>query len=198
MNEKNSNHESWEKILNPEVLKGNLISISLYMTAFELFKSQVISKPETFFSDGFNKNGLTLGKEYDLEVMSRSKSKLYASLLWIKDNGGIDDEDLKLFDLARLHRNELAHQILKYIADSHKNVDPMLLTKLIGLLAKIEKWWFRWFELAIQPDMLPDDANPDDVVAGPIWSLQMILDIALGDEEKSSFYYKEWLKIRGR
>lgn len=198
MSDRNSNHESWEKFLNPTILRDSLISVSLYITAFELFKTQVISKPETFFSEGFDKDGLILGKEYEREVMSKSKSKLYASLLWIKENGGIDEDDLKLFDSARLHRNELAHQILRYISDSQKNVDPMLLTKLIALLAKIEKWWFQWFELAIQPDLLPDGADPDDVVAGPIWSLQMMLDIALGDDEKSSSYYKEWLKIRGR
>lgn len=52
----NTSQASWEKFLHPETLKGNLIAISLFITAFENFKDRVIEKPETFFSNGFNES----------------------------------------------------------------------------------------------------------------------------------------------
>ncbi len=180
--------ESWEKILNPEVLRNSLISISLYISAFELFKGQIISKPEMLFMNGFD-------EKYKDEVLSRSKSKLYASLLWIKDQGGIDEGDIEAFDKIRKHRNQLAHEILNYVTEANKNVDAALFSEMIDLLAKIEKWWFEYFELAVQPEILPNDASIDDVIPGPIWTLKMMLDIALGSDEDANHYYKEWCKI---
>ncbi len=59
----------------------------------------------------------------------------------------------------------------------------------IILLTKIEKWWFVNFELSIDPDMLPEGANPDEVIPGPIWSLQLMLDISLGNEPEEGYYY---------
>lgn len=189
----NTSQASWEKFLHPETLKGNLIAISLFITAFENFKDRVIEKPETFFSNGFNENGLIIDKEqYDKEVLSLSnkKSKLYASLLWFQKMDAIDDADIMIFDEIRKHRNELAHEPMSFLSNVENNFDASKFQDLIRLLLKIEKWWFINFEAAIDPDILPDGADPNEVISGPIWSLQLMLDIALGNEPEEGFYYK--------
>ncbi len=186
--------KSWEKFLHPESLRGNLIAISLFISAFEMFKDSVISKPEIFFSNGFDENGLLVGEEYKSEVLAKSKSPLYASLLWFKEMGAIDDSDIEIFNGIRKHRNEVTHELLSYVSDAKKNFQVEKFQELIALLSKIEKWWLVNFEMAINPEMVPDDVDPDEVIAGPIWSLQLMLDIALGNEPEEGYYYNEFTK----
>jgi hypothetical protein len=52
------------------------------------------------------------------------------------------------------------------------------------------------FELSINPDMFPEGANPDEVILGPIWSLQLMLDIALGNEPEEGYYYKAFKQAK--
>jgi hypothetical protein len=186
--------KSWEKFLHPETLKSNLIAISLFITAYETFKTRVVEKPATFFCDGFDEHGLILGESYRSEVLSKNKSKLYASLLWLKEHGCIDQSDIDTFDTIRRHRNELAHEPLAFLASHERDLDTSKFQLLVALLAKIEKWWVVHFELAIDPEMLPDGANPDEIIPGPIWSLQLLLDIALGNEPEDGFYYQAFMQ----
>lgn len=189
-------NESWEKFLNPESLKNNLIAISLFITAFEMFKDRVIEKPETFFTNGFDEKGLIVDGRYKSEVLSLSKSKLYASLLWLKSMDAIEQMDITTFDAIRQHRNQVAHEPMEFLANATRNFDPSMFKNLISLLSKIEKWWFVNFELSIDPDMLPDGANAEDVVPGPIWSLQLMLEIALGNEPEEGYYYKAFRQAK--
>ncbi len=184
----NSN-ASLEKFLHPKTLKNNLLTISLFITAFENFKESVISKPVAFFCDGFNENGYILDEKYNTDVLSLSKSKLYATLLWLQTLEAIDQHDILKFDAIRKHRNEVAHETMEFLANAEKNFDVTKFTDLITLLTKIEKWWFVNFEASIDPDMLPEGANADDVIPGVIWSLQLMFDIALGNEPEEGYYY---------
>src|SRR5690348_3094171 len=188
--------KSWEKFLHPETLRTNLIAISLFITAYETFKARVIEKPATFFCDGFDEHGPILGESYRSEVLSKNKSKLYASLLWIKEQGGVDQSDIDVFDSIRRHRNELAHEPLAFLASHGRDLDTSTFQLLVALLAKIEKWWVVYFELAINPEMLPDGANPDEIIPGPIWSLQLLLDVALGNEPEEGYYYRAFIQRR--
>ena len=186
--------KSWEKFLHPETLRTNLISISLFITAFEMFKAQVIKKPETFFCNGFDENRLTISKDYASDVLSKNKSKLYASLLWLKEMDAIDQSDIDVFDSIRKHRNEVAHEPLEFIASHTREFDISKFQSLISLLKKIEVWWLINYEIAIDPDMLPEDADIDGIVPGPIWSLQLMLDIALGNEPVEGYYYNSFMQ----
>ncbi len=178
------------------MLRANLIAISLFITAFETFKTCVIAKPEAFFFDGFDENGPILGKSYQSKVLSKNKNRLYASLLWLKEQGGIDQSDVDAFDSIRIHRNELAHEPLAFLASHNRDFDALKFHALVALLTKIEKWWFIYFELAINPEMLPDGADPCEVIPGPVWSLQLLLDIALGNEPEEGYYYSAFVQSK--
>jgi len=186
--------KSWGKFLNPATLRTNLIAISLFITAFETFKASVIAKPESFFCIGFDENGLTISERYRSEVLSLSKSKLYASLLWLLDIEAIEQADIDAFNLVRAHRNELAHEPFAFLATHGRELDLSHFQTLLDLLRKIEKWWFLNVELATDPEMLPDGADPEEVIPGPIWSLQLLLDIALGNEPSEGYYYDGFMR----
>ena len=65
--------------------------------------------------------------------------------------------------------------------------------KLTSLLRKIEIWWFVNLEMSIDPDAYPEDLDPEQVIPGPIWSLQMLIDIALGPDEEAKKYYDQFV-----
>jgi hypothetical protein len=188
--------ESWEKFLHPETLRSNLIAISLFISAFEMFKDAVVEKPATFFTNGFNEDGPIVDEEYKSDVLSLSKSKLYASLLWFQSMDAIEQSDISTFDSIRHHRNEVAHEPIEFLSSVERNFDWSKFQDLIALLTKIERWWFVNFELSIDPKMLPEGANPDEVISGPIWSLQLMMDIARGNEPESGYYYNAFKQAK--
>ena len=182
---------SWEKFLNPAVLRSNLVNISLFIASYELFTDRIIEKPIELFSSGFNSNGPILDQEtYKKEVLSLApKNKLVASMLWFKTQDAISECDLNTFYSVRVHRNELAHETIQFLSDAGKSFDVTKFHELLDLLTKIEKWWFVNFEAAIDPDMLPDGADANDVIPGPVWAIQLMFDIALGNEPSEGHYY---------
>ena len=133
--------DSWEKFLHPETLRGNLISISLFISAFEMFKGCVIERPKTFFTNGFDENGFIVSEGYKTEVLSKTKSPLQASLLWFKKMGAINSADIKVFDAIRKHRNEVTHELMEFLSNVNRNLDVSQFENLVDLLSKIEKWW---------------------------------------------------------
>lgn len=187
---------SWEKLLHPKTLKTNLMSISLFITAFEVFKANIIEKPETFYLKGFDENGLIIDeKRYNDQVLSLSsrKNKLYASLHWFERRGAITNSDIEFFDEIRKHRNEIAHEPMCFLIEHKKNLELSKFKDLIKLFSKIEKWWLINFEAAIDPKVFPEGVKPEEVIPGPIWSLRLMLNIALGNEPEEGFYYNEFV-----
>ncbi len=51
---------SWENLLNPAVLRPNLIVASIYIAAFELLKNAIVDRIRDFYTKGFDQNGLRL------------------------------------------------------------------------------------------------------------------------------------------
>lgn len=185
----NDTNESWRKLLTSRTLKSNLISISLFLTAFEMFKERVVGLPKTFFMDINKSDEYAINEQYKKDVLSKNNSRVYASLLWLKELGAIDQADIKNFDKIRKHRNELAHNPLSFIADAGKNIDFNKFFCLTNLLCKIEKWWLVHCECL--PDMYSHDAeiNPDDIVTPSQWTLKLLFDMALENEPKENFYH---------
>ncbi|HHW7519748.1 TPA: hypothetical protein ACU18R_002284 [Mannheimia haemolytica] len=187
--------KNWEKFLSSKELKGNLISISLFITTFELFKKRIIDMPVEFFSDEFDKDkGWILSQEeYEKNILIKNKNYLYGSLLWFKELNAIDQKDIDEFDKIRKHRNELAHDPFSFISDSEKNLDVEKFSNLIDLLIKIEKWWFINFECEITPDIYTKSLKLDEVITPSQWQLKLLFDIALGNEPEENFYLNHFI-----
>ena len=66
--------ESWEKITNPIVLRENLISASVYISAYEMCREFIVAKPRDFFTDNWGVDGEKLSAEYFDDVMRFDKS----------------------------------------------------------------------------------------------------------------------------
>lgn len=157
--------------------------------AFEMLKSSIIEKIEGFFINGFDENGMIVSPEYKEKVLSLNRSQLYASLKWLQDMDAIDDEDLKKFEHIKRCRNTLAHEMLTFTSSGVEFDVAEAFKEIIALLRKIEIWWFENLEMTIDPEAYPEDLDLDQVIPGPVWSLQMLIDVALGPEDEARKYY---------
>lgn len=184
---------SWEQVLHPKTLKTNIITASIFSMAFEMLKSSIIEKIEVFFTNGFDENGMIVSSEYKEEVLSLNKSPLYASLKWLQSMDVIDDEDLERFEHIKRCRNTLAHEILTFASSGVDFDVAEAFAEMVELLRKIEIWWFENLEMAIDPDSYPENLDLDKVIPGPVWSLQMLIDVALGPEEVARKYYDHFV-----
>lgn len=184
---------SWERVLHPETLKTNIITASIFSMAFEMLKDSIIEKIEGFFTDGFNENGMIISPEYKEKVLTLNRSPLYASLKWLQSMNAIDDKDIERFEHIKRCRNTLAHEMLTF-ASSGVEFDVIeVLEEMIGILRKIEIWWFENLEMAIDPEAYPEDLDLEQVIPGPVWSLQMLIDVALGTEDEARKYYDHFV-----
>jgi len=182
--------ESWQKFLHPQVLKQNLISASLYLSAYEICKKDIIEKPVSFFTDGLMDQKLNEA-EYSKEVLSLSKSKLNASLLWFKSFGAIDDDDIERFNSARKLRNDIAHKLPEYISDIDREIDKSAFESLMEVTHKIGVWWVVNYELPINPDYCGEEIDESGIKTGTLLMLQLTMDIAYGNEPEEGYYYKK-------
>ena len=184
---------SWERALHPQTLKTNIIIASIFSMAFEMLKSSIVEKIESFFTNGFDQNGPIVGPEYKDEVLSLNRSPLYASLKWLQNMDTIDDKDMEKFEHIKKCRNTLTHEMLAFASSGVGFDVGEVFDEMVCLLRKIEIWWFEHFEMAVDPDSYPEDIDVQQVIPGPVWSLQMLIDVALGPEEEALKYYDQFV-----
>lgn len=184
--------ESWGKILNPDVLKKKIMCFSIYVTAFELLKNVIITKVEFFFVDPFSDDDAK--KTYEENVLSLSKSKLYASLQWLKNIEAIDNEDLIKFDFFKGVRNDISHEMFDLLCSEPTFDISRELDSIISLLNKIELWWIYNLDMAIDPEFYPDEIEISSIQPMSVWTLKLIINVALGDENESREMFNEFQK----
>jgi len=159
-----------------------------------MLKDSIIERIRDFFSSGFNQKGWIIDEKYNTEVLNLNSSPLYASLSWLKNMNVIDDKDVEEFEGIKNCRNELVHEMNNFVSRGPR-CDPLaLFSKMIDLLQKIEKWWILNVEIAADPDLHDKNIDGDGIVPGPIMTLRLLSDIALGTEEESKFYFNEFKK----
>ncbi len=200
MDEKVKN--SWESFLNPDVLRPNLIIAALYIAAFELLKSEIVERIKGFYVTGFDNNvekddGWIVDSEYQTQVLSRNRSKVYASLDWLKESQAIDDRDITVFERAKKCRNDVAHRINQMLSKGLPTDLPGCFADIAALVDKIGRWWIVNVEIPTNPDFDGEEIDEAGIVPGSTMGLRLLIDIALGSEKESRFYINEFLKRTG-
>lgn len=154
MDEKNKTMKDWMKFLNPEEVKFQLMCASLYITAYELLIDSIVKKTKDFFLTGYKDGQNT----YDLDEYKKvrefyPKDIVIASAMWIQDLNGIDKDDIDKIKKFKDYRNDVAHELSKFISDTSHEIKVEYFKELKALYRKINLWWFTDFEIGINPDL---------------------------------------------
>lgn len=190
--------KKWEDFLNPELTRSQLISAAIFIASYEILKDSIIGRIRNFYIDGFNEKEDIIAPEYASKVLSRNKSRLYASLSWLQENGAIDSADLQSFERIKICRNQLAHNLFTLLANEGLPLSlQQCFDEMCMLHQKIEVWWIVNVEIDINPDYDGQTIDENEIVPGSVMMLQLLQEIALGADEKSQFYYHEFKKWFG-
>jgi len=178
--------KDWEKLLDPDTLKTNLVRASVYLASYELLKAAIVQNPRGFINM-VNSDPSSDGQEYRKNVVSLCpKDRLHASCLWFQKMGAIDDADIAMIKEIRSHRNDIAHELPKYIGDSKYAVNIQLLDSIHFMIGKIERWWIREIEMEVNADYdhVDKSAVPDDQIhSGRMIMMDWIHKVICGQED---------------
>jgi hypothetical protein len=146
----------------------------------------------SFYTNGFDEHGPTVGPEYQSKVLSKDKNQLNASLQWLRENDAIDDEDLATFEKLRITRNLLAHQLFAVVTGQVESAHEAQFDSLVALLRKIGVWWIVNVEIPTNPNFDGQEIDEEAIVPGAVLSLQMLIQVASGNTE----LLEQWRKVR--
>jgi hypothetical protein len=112
----NNAAESWERFLDPDVLRSSLLSATMFITAFELLKDCIVDRVRGFYTLGWGDKTAT-SPECEQAVLVRDKKRraLPASLDWLREHQAIDETDLEIFTRLANIRNQLAHELFSVV-----------------------------------------------------------------------------------
>ncbi len=191
------NLDKWIDFLNPENLKGQLISSALFIALYESFTDYIIEEVKFFFCSGFNEKEYTFDEKYEKTVLSKDKSVIKATLLWLKELTAINDSDIEIFNELRIFRNKLTHELMNLVFNELPNDFPHRLSNLIALRIKIEKWWTLNIEIPTNPDTENyENIDEKDIITSSEMIYRIILDMLSSDEKTANYYRNEILKYR--
>jgi hypothetical protein len=190
----NTTHDRWERFLDPDVVRPSLFLATMFITAFEVLKDAVVDRIRSFYTNGLDENGPIVGPEYQIDVASKNKSLVYASLAWLQEHEVIDDNDVAAFEQLKRTRNQLAHQLFAAVTGQVESTHEAQFEVLVELLRKIEVWWIVNFEIPTNPDFDGQEIDEAGIVPGAVLSLQMLIQVASGNTE----LLEHWRKARAQ
>ncbi len=182
----------WAKLLNPDVLRSNLIAASIFLAAYEMLRATVIDRIRSFFSNEFRDGEWITSEGYRANCLSLDKSPLRASLLWLQRMSAINDADIALVDSIREHRNDLAHDLPKFLMTADAEVNIQLLDGIYELITKVDRWWIREVDMTTDPDYDGREVADEDIASGNMLFIQMMVRIATGED--SGVFWEEFQK----
>jgi hypothetical protein len=168
--------KAWEKFLDPQKLKRSLIEASIFITAYELLKEEIIDRPKSFFIYG-DENQPESRLEYKKRVKALHKDTFIASCLWLQNQGAVTSQDVKQIFQIREHRDAITHELPKLIGSTKLQVDKGLLECLNELITKISRWWALEVDVPTNPHFDHVEVKEENVQTGSMMFMQVVLRI---------------------
>ncbi|MBA3696543.1 MAG: hypothetical protein H0W85_07250 [Methylotenera sp.] len=117
---------------------------------------------------------------------------MYASLKWLEQFDVLTQDDLIKLEKLKSIRNSLAHNLSLLVTAGEDFDHVNAFNDAVELIHKVEKWWILNVEIPTNPDFDNQEIDEDEIVCGPVLSLQLCSRFF--QEMKS--YYKFTNKIK--
>lgn len=133
--------------LEPDAIRSTLAFAGLYQLVHEMIKSSVLDDLKGFYGQNPLEKGQWLwgDENYRAEVLALApKNEFRASLLWLEEAGALTSEQIERLDEIYGHRNELAHELVRFIIDADRDVDVLLLIDALAILRDVARFGHRW------------------------------------------------------
>jgi len=106
----------------------------------------------------------------------------------------LDDDDMMDIAMVRKHRNEIAHELPKFITGQGVSVSSKNLNSLISIQDKLDKWWIREIEIPTNPDF--DAGSYDNIDWNNVFgSNTLLLSLLSTIFDGNDAYLKDLYKI---
>ncbi|MBU1700913.1 MAG: hypothetical protein KJ970_13755 [Candidatus Eisenbacteria bacterium] len=165
-----------EEKLSPTSVRKNLHNASLFLSAYELLKSQVINEVRGFFLLKSKDGRLVYSEKYKEDVLDRSKSLLEASSLWLVDRGAITKIQVEEILEIREHRNAIAHKLPNYLFVPDTEIKMTLLMKTRQCIDQIGRFWAQ-ISIDSTPEYDNKGVKPEDIKTGASIAIDFIMDV---------------------
>lgn len=130
--------------LAPERMRATLSFAGLIPIVYEEVKRAVLVNVREFYGRGFDESGMLYDEEsYARDVTSLDKNRFRAAAKWLVNNGAITDVQIEVLERLHVHRNDIAHEPLKYLVDPDEEPDAHLFTQAMEVLRDIHRFWIQ-------------------------------------------------------
>lgn len=187
--------DNWNNILDENILKFNINFAAVFVMSYECLKEFVVEQIRFFYSEHiwFEDDKLKCEESvaYKEKVRKLDRNIENASLKWFIDAGAITQEDYDIYQIIRIKRNDITHELLKNINCGFGEEDVHLFENMLRIYNKLDKWWINEIEIPIAADDIPEDYDREMVVGGQAFILLIINDIIFANRGEE---YKELLR----
>ena len=185
-----------ENISDKSRLQDNLTFAALYIALFENFASTVVDRIQSFYCTGFSRKDdgnyeILHSPEYNKRIKNRSvdekgnKNTLKASILWLQDNGAIDQNDYSLFLEAKQQRNLYAHQLTDIVLREPSEQEIQTFFNLFSLYQRIDRWWINEIEIPCSGEYLPGSYDENEEASVTECLYEIMIAVLYSEQSES-------------
>jgi hypothetical protein len=175
----------WDKAalelkLLPESVTSTLVRASTLLTGWEFIRSDIIESVKGFYVGNWINEDGSLDPRYQRDVLSKivsgSVSIFDASVAWLVEMDALTAADVDLLRRVRDHRNEVAHELSKYLVDPSFDVSVELLFEVRDVIRRLGQFWGQ-IVVDTNEDFDGQDVAPEDIRSGASLLFDYILSL---------------------
>lgn len=177
-----------ENIIDEANLRESLSFAALYIALFENFISFIEDRIKKLYWSGseIGDDGEYRDK-YHSDFKTRIEKRdvdgkgnhdvLKASMLWLKDEGAINDEDYEFFLEAKQQRNLFSHELINVVFRGITEEEIKRFFDLFALYRKIDQWWIVEIDIPAMGDYVPENVDKNEVSSVITQLFSMMIDV---------------------
>lgn len=168
--------------LASESVQLTLIRVGCFLSAYELIKSEIVSRVHDFFWSGFDNGQYRYDEQrYQQSVLSRDpKSKYRASCAWLVEMHALTSQQVATLDEVRRHRHEIAHELPRLLVDLDFTVRVDLLRDSIECIRALGVFWGS-IEVDADEQWDGKDVDYEGIKSGSYLVMEYLAELAFVD-----------------